>query len=151
MIRERLSGDLKSAIKSEDAHRVATLRLICAAIKDRDLATARADNADGLSDEEVRAILVKMVKQREQSIADFEESGRLDLAEEEKAEIDIIREYLPRPFSDSEMDQAIAKAIEKTGAQGVRDINRVMSHLKARHAGRMDFTRACCQLKNSFR
>lgn len=124
---------------------------MCAAIKDRDLAATQADNVEGLSEAEVREILVKMVKQREKSIADYEESGRLDLAAEERAEIDIIREYLPRPLTDREMDQAIAKAIESTGAQSVRDINRVMAHLKDRHAGRMDFSRACSQLKASFR
>jgi uncharacterized protein len=151
MIRERLSGDLKVAITSEDAGRVATLRLICAAIKDRDFAATRSDNIQSVSEDEVRAILEKMVKQREQSIEGYEESGRLDLADQERNEIRIIREYLPRPLTEREMNQAIASAIEQTGAQGVRDINRVMAHLKARHSGRMDFTRACCQLKDSFR
>jgi uncharacterized protein len=151
MIRERLSGDLKAAINSEDADRVATLRLICAAIKDRDFAATRSDNIQSVSEEEVRAILEKMVKQREQAIGTYEESGRLDLADQERKEIRIIREYLPRPLTDSEMSQAIARAIEQTGAQGVRDISRVMAHLKAQHSGRMDFTRACCRLKDSFR
>lgn len=151
MIREKLSGDLKAAVNSEDADRVATLRLICAAIKDRDFAATRSDNVEGVSEEEVRAILEKMVRQREASIAGYEESGRLDLAEQERNEIRIIREYLPRPLTDKEVKKAIDSAIEETGARGVRDINRVMAHLKAHHSGRMDFTRACCQLKDSFR
>jgi uncharacterized protein len=151
MIRERLSGDLKTAVTIDDADRIATLRLICAAVKDKDLAAQQSDNIQGVSDEEVLAILIKMLKQREASIADYEQSGRLDLADQERNEMNIIREYLPRPLSDKEVSQAIARAIEQTGAKSVRDINRVMAHLKARHAGRMDFSHACSELKNCFR
>ncbi|MEM8570875.1 MAG: GatB/YqeY domain-containing protein [Pseudomonadota bacterium] len=151
MIRDRLSSDLKAAVETDDADRIATLRLICAAIKDRDIAVMRGDNTEGASEDEVRAILTKMIKQREESVTEYEESGRLDLASQERDEISVIREYLPRPFSENEMRAAIATAIESTGARSVRDINRVMAHLKAKHSGRMDFSRACCQLKQSFR
>lgn len=151
MIRERLSGDLKAAVTTDDAERIATLRLICAAVKDKDLATQRSDNIQGASEEEVLAILNKMLKQREESITNYEQSGRIDLAEQERNEVSIIREYLPRPLSDREVSQAIARAIEQTGAKGVRDINRVMAQLKANHPGRMDFSQACSQLKNCFR
>ena len=151
MLRERLSGDLKAAISDDDAERIATLRLICAAVKDRDLAAQRSDNIQGVSDGDILAILTKMIKQREASVSGYEESGRLDLAEQERNEISIIREYLPRPLTEREVSQAIACAIEHTGARSVRDIHRVMAHLKAKHTGRMDFVQACSELKNAFR
>lgn len=154
MIRERLAGDLKTAIKADDAIRIAALRLISAAIKDRDIA-ARAvragENVNGVSDEDIRQILVRMVVQREKSATGYEEAGQLELAEQEREEIGIIRGYLPRQMSEREMKTAIDSAIETIGARSVRDISRVMAHLKENHTGQMDFTRACATLKESFR
>lgn len=150
MIRERLATDLKSAIREEDSIRIAALRLISAAIKDRDIAARTADST-GVSDEDIRAILMRMIDQRVQSAKGYEEAGQLDLAEQERTEIGIIRDYLPRQMSEPEMRCAIDRAIETTGARSVRDISRVMAHLKENHTGRMDFTRACATLKDSFR
>jgi uncharacterized protein len=151
MIRERLSGDLKTAVKSDDANRAATLRLICATIRDRDSASQSGDNATGVSDGAIMDLLSRMISQREQSIADYEESGRLDLAEQERAEIAVIKGYLPRQMSETEVQTAISEALRRTGASSVRDINRVMAHLKSKHTGQMDFSRACTALKNTFR
>lgn len=150
MIRERLSGDLKDATKSKDADRAATLRLIAAAIKDRDIAARTDDNVQGVSDEEIQGILGKMVRQRQESARSYEEGGRLDLAEQERSEIKIIEQYLPRQLSETEVKQAIDEAIEDTGARSIRDVGKVMAQLKSRHTGQMDFTRACAKLKSSF-
>jgi len=151
MIREKLSRDLKDAVKSSDTERAATLRLICAAIKDRDIAAGNGDNVNGVSDVEVMAILRRMVQQRHESAAEYEEAGRVDLAEQERDEIRIIQDFLPRQFSESEIRAAIDNAIVDTGAASVRDISKVMTHLKSRHQGRMDFKQACARLKNSLR
>lgn len=151
MIRERLAQDLKAAIKAEDSVRVAALRLISAAIKDRDIAARTSDNVSGVPDEDIFRILSRMIAQREVSAKGYEEGGQLDLADQERQEIGLIREYLPRQMSEREMRRAIDCAIEDTGARSVRDISRVMTHLKQNHTGRMDFTRACATLKDSFR
>ncbi len=151
MIRERFSGDLKDAIKARDTQRVSTLRLICAAIKDRDIAARTEDNSDGVSDADIVAILGKMVKQRQESARAYEEGGRLDLADQERQEIDIIRTYLPRQMSENEVDKAVADAIEETGACSIRDMGKVMATLKARHTGKMDFSRAGTAIKQAFR
>ena len=151
MIRERFAGDLKEAIKSRDAPRVSTLRLICAAIKDRDIAARTDDNAEGVGDTEILAILAKMIKQREESARIYEEAGRLDLAAQERDEIVVIRGYLPRQMSESEVDNAVKQAIDETGACSVRDMGKVMAHLKARHTGKMDFARAGAAIKQAFR
>ena len=151
MIRERFAGDLKEAIKSRDAPRVSTLRLICAAIKDRDIAARTDDNAEGVGDTEILAILAKMIKQREESARIYEEAGRLDLEAQERDEIVVIRGYLPRQMSESEVDNAVKQAIGETGACSVRDMGKVMAHLKARHTGKMDFARAGAAIKQAFR
>jgi hypothetical protein len=151
MIRERFSGDLKEAIKARDPQRVSTLRLIMAAIKDRDIAARTEDNSDGVPDSEILAILARMIKQRQESARAYEEGGRLDLATQERQEIDIIREYLPRQMTDTEVEKAIAAAIAETGASSIRDMGKVMATLKARHAGKMDFSRAGAAIKQAFR
>jgi hypothetical protein len=151
MIRERLSGDLKAAIKADDATRAATLRLICATIKDRDNGAQSSDNVSGVSDADIMNLLARMVGQREQSIASYEEAGQLDLAEQERGEIRILKDYLPRQMSEREVARAISDAVERTGACSVRDINRVMKELKTRYVGQMDFNRACTRVKNAFR
>lgn len=151
MIRERLSGDLKDAIKSEEPERAAMLRLICAAIKERDNAARADDNGQGVADGEIHAILAKMLHQRESSARHYEEGGQLELAGQERREMRIIREYLPRQFSDKEVRAAVDEAVRTTGARSIRDINKVMAHLKSRHPGRMDFARACATVKQAIR
>ena len=126
-------------MKAKDSARLSTLRLIGAAIKDREIA-ARVGDGDGtLSEADLIAILSKMVKQRQESAKAYEEGGRLELAEKEEAEIGIIQEFLPRQLSGAETDAAIDAAIAALGATGIRDMGRVMAELRDRHAGQMDF------------
>jgi uncharacterized protein YqeY len=147
-MRERIAEALKGAMKSQDATRVATLRLILAALKDREIA-AREEEESGPPDDEATAfaILTKMVKQREESARTYEEAGRLELAERERAETEVIREFLPTPMTEPEIETAIAAAIADTEAEGLKDMGRVMGALKAAHPGRMDFSRVGKQVK----
>lgn len=138
-LRKRVSDDLKQAMKDKDAGRLSTLRLVNAAIKDKDIA-ARADgNDEGVGAAEILAILGKMSKQRHESARAYEEGGRLDLAEAERAEIAIIEDYLPRQLSEEETASAIDAAIAKSGADSIRDMGKVIGALKAQYTGQMDF------------
>ena len=138
-MRDRLSVSLKDAMKAKDATRLMTLRLINAAIKDRDI-DARSEGVDsGVSDHELLAILSKMVKQRQESARAYEEGGRLELAEKEWAEIVIIEEFLPRQLSEREVEQAIVDAIAASGANSIRDMGKVMGVLKSKYTGQLDF------------
>ncbi|EBA09863.1 GatB/YqeY domain-containing protein [Sagittula stellata] len=141
-LRERVNVAVKQAMREKDAARLSTLRLINAAIKDRDIA-ARADGQEnGVDDSEVLAILGKMVKQRRESAKTYEEGGRLDLAEREMAEIEVIEEFLPRALSDAEVSAAIDAAVAEVGAESIRDMGRVMGVLKSKYTGQMDFAAA---------
>ena len=138
-LRSRVSTALKEAMKAKDAERLSTLRLINAAIKDRDIA-ARGEGEDGLvGDDVVLSILGKMVKQRQESARAYEEGGRLELAESELAEIRIIEEFLPRQLDEDETAKAIDAAIAEVGADSIRDMGKVMGALKSRYTGQMDF------------
>ncbi|WP_425071115.1 GatB/YqeY domain-containing protein [Sagittula sp. S175] len=138
-LRERVNAAVKQAMKDKEAARLSTLRLINAAIKDRDIA-ARADgNDNGVDEAEVLAIMGKMVKQRRESMKTYEEGGRLDLAEREAAEIEVIEEFLPRPLSEAEVNAAIDAAVAEVGAESIRDMGRVMGVLKGKYTGQMDF------------
>ena len=141
-LRTRLHEALKRALKAQEASRLSTLRLINAAIKDRDIALRGDGDETGVGDAEVLQILGKMVKQRQESARAYEEGGRLELAEKELAEIKVIEDFLPRQLSEDEVDGAIDRAISETGASTIRDMGRVMAELKARHTGQMDFGRA---------
>ena len=151
MIRERFASDLKDAIKARDAKRVSTLRLITAAIKDRDIAARTEDNSDGVGDADILAILGKMIRQRQESARAYDEGGRLDLADQERAEIVIIQDYLPRQLTDAEVEKAVAAAVAETGASSVRDMGKVMGLLKARYTGQMDFAKVGATIKQAFR
>jgi len=146
-MRERLSSALKQAMKTRDQRRLSTLRLINAAIKDRDIAARSESQKDGVSDDDILAILGRMVKQRHDSVRAYEEGGRLDLAEQERGEIEVIEEFLPRPLTDAEEDAAIAEVIDEIGAGSVRDMGRVMSALKAKYPGRLDFAATGAKVK----
>jgi hypothetical protein len=138
-MRERLQAALKEAMRARDAERLSALRLINAAIKDREIA-ARGDGVEaGVSDADILGILGRMVKQRQESARAYEDGGRLELAEKELAEIRVIEEFLPRQLSAAEVEAAIAAAIDEAGATSIRDMGRVMAVLKARHVGQMDF------------
>jgi hypothetical protein len=138
-LRDRIGAGLKEAMREKDATKLSTLRLINAAVKDQDIA-ARAKGKDaGVAEEELLAILAKMVKQRQESARAYEEGGRLELAEKEREEIAVIEDFLPRQLTGEEVEAAIDTAIAETGAEGLRDMGRVMGVLKAKYAGRMDF------------
>ncbi|SNX69080.1 hypothetical protein SAMN05878503_10366 [Cereibacter ovatus] len=138
-LRERLQEAMKDAMRARQPDRLSTLRLINAAIKDRDIA-ARVDGAAGMvTDEEITAILGKMVRQRAESARAYEEGGRLELAEKERAEIGVIEDFLPRQLSPDEIEAALAAAIAEVGASTIRDMGKVMAALKARYTGQMDF------------
>ena len=147
-MRDRIAAALKDAMKSRDADRLSTLRLINAAIKDRDIAL-RGEGGDAtVGDAEVLTILGRMVKQRQESARAYEEGGRLELAERELAEVKVIEEYLPRQLSADEVDAAIAEAIAEIGAASIRDMGKVMGALKARYTGQMDFSAVGPMVKN---
>lgn len=146
-MRDAIKTALNQAMKNKDTRRLSTLRLINAAIKDRDIAVRADGNDVGVSDDEVMAILGKMVKQRQESARVYEEGGRLDLAERERSEIEVIEEFLPRQLDGEEVDQAIDTAIRETGAESIRDMGKVMAALKARYTGQIDFGAAGPKVK----
>lgn len=147
-LRARVSEALKDAMKAKDATRLSTLRLINAAIKDRDIA-ARGDGDDeGVGDPEVLQILGKMVKQRVESARAYEEGGRLELAEKEREEITVIEDFLPKQLSEDEVGAAVKKAISDTGAESIRDMGKVMGELKGKYTGQMDFGAVGKQVKD---
>lgn len=136
-MRNKISESLKLAMKAKEARRVATLRLVNAAIQDRDI-SLRGKGKDRADDEEVMDILAKMVKQREESSTLYREGNRPELEAQEMEEMAIIKEFLPQPLSEVESQDAIAAAISETGAQSLRDMGKVMSWLKDNYRGKMD-------------
>jgi hypothetical protein len=138
-LRNNINTALKQAMRDRAADRLSTLRLISAAIKDRDIAARGEGREDGVGDDEVLAILSKMVKQRQESARTYEEGGRLDLAERELSEITVIEEFLPKQLGESEIAAAIDAAVTETGAGSIRDMGKVMGALKAQYTGQMDF------------
>ncbi len=146
-MREKLNADLIIAIKARDKRKTATLRLILAAIKDRDI-DARGKGKENISDEEILALLQKMVKQRAESIEIYHKAGRDDLEQQERDEVVIIEEFLPQPLGESEIASEIDLAIEKTGAQSLRDMGKVVGALKAKFPGRIDFSKASKLVKD---
>ena len=141
-MRSELDENLKEAIKSQEKQRVATLRLINAAIKDRDIAVRSEENTEGVSDDEIILILSNMVKQRKQSIIQYEEGGRVELAEREREEIKIIQEFLPNQLTDDEIQAEISKIIDTEDQLSIKDMGKIMGELKNKFSGRMDFGKA---------
>ncbi len=140
-MREKVTEEVKAAMKAGDKPRLTTLRLIQSAIKDRDIAN-RGNAKDAASDDEILQILAKMVKQREESAKAFDDGGRPELAANERAEIAIIRDFLPRQMDAAETEAAIRAVIAETGAAGVKDMGKVMAALREKFAGQMDFGKA---------
>ncbi len=140
-MRDRISQSLKDAMKGGEKRRVSTFRLINAAIKDRDIA-ARGNGGERVSDEDILQILTKMIKQRAESAKMYEEGGRLELAEQEREETEIIREFMPKQLSDDEVKEICAKIVEEVGASSLRDMGKCMAALKERYPGQMDFGKA---------
>jgi uncharacterized protein YqeY len=138
-LRTKVNTALKTAMKEKAADRLSTLRLINAAIKDKDIAARSDGNDEGVGDDEVLAILGKMAKQRKERARAYEEGGRLDLADRERAEIKVIEEFLPRQLSEDETAAAIDVAVASVGADSIRDMGKVMAVLKEKHTGQLDF------------
>ena len=148
-LRSRINAAMKKAMKDKSAARLSTIRLINAAIKDRDIAARTEGKENGVGDDEVLAILAKMTKQRQESAKTYEEAGRLDLSERELAEIKVIEEFLPRRLTDSEIQSAVSEAINEVGASSIRDMGKVMGALKGKYAGQMDFGAVGALVKNN--
>ena len=138
-LRASIMAATKQAMKDKAANRLSTLRLISAAIKDRDIAARAEGNDEGVGDDELLSILGKMTRQRSESAKTYEEAGRIDLAERELEEITVIEEFLPRQLDDAEVDVAIDAAIRTVGAASIRDMGKVMGELKGKYTGQMDF------------
>ena len=149
MLRDDISMALKDAMKSKNKISTATLRLILAAIKDRDIAVRTDGNPDGIGDDEVMKVLQTMVKQRQESIKMYEQGGRQELADQEAQEIEIIRAFLPAQMSDEEIEAAVNNLIAETGASSLKDMGPSMAALRERYAGSMDFGKASAILKKS--
>lgn len=142
MLREGFSERLKQAMRAKDSRAVSTVRLIMAALKDRDIAARGTGNTEGISDPEILRLLQGMVKQRRESIALYRQGNRPELAQQEEEEIAIIESFLPKQMSDDEIAAAAKAAIAETAATGVKDMGKVMAALRERHAGVIDMARA---------
>jgi len=148
-LREQINDSLKEAMKARDQKRVGTLRLVNAALKDKDIAARTETSRELLGDDEILSLLAKMIKQREDSIQAYEAGNRPELAAAEKDEIAIIREFMPKQMSADEAKAAIAKAIADVGASSIKDMGKVMAALKERFAGQMDFGKASGKVKDA--
>jgi uncharacterized protein len=151
-MRERINEDVKTAMKSGDKRRLATLRLINAAIKDRDLNAGIDEKGnptgrDKIADQDILSLLQKMIKQRKESFEMYKNAGREDLAEQEASEIAVIEDYLPKQMSEAETKTAVAALMKEIGATGLKDMGRAMSALKEKYTGRMDFAKASSIVK----
>mgnify|MGYP001027083858 CR=1 FL=1 len=151
-MRDELNAAMKAAMRAQDKARLGTIRLILAAIKDRDLAILSKSGDAGaqtcrISDAEIAQLLATMIKQRRESIRIYEEAGRLELAQKEAEEITVISEFLPRQLDDDETKSAIKNVIAETGAASVKDMGRVMAVLRERYRGQMDFAKASTLVK----
>lgn len=142
MLRQTLNEALKDAMRAKNSRSVATVRLILAALKDRDIAARSTGNQDGIDDASILSMLQTMVKQRRESITMYEQGGRTELAQQEREEIDVIEAFLPKQLSEDDTRDAIAALIAELGATGVKDMGKVMAELRGRFAGQMDFTKA---------
>jgi uncharacterized protein len=147
MLRERLTEELKTAMKARDQRTVSTVRMILAALKERDIAVREKGNMTGIADPEIVEMMQKLVRQRRDSIELYEKGGRPELAQQEAEEIAVIERYLPKAMDEAEATAAIAMAVTETGAATIKDMGRVMAYLKERYAGRMDFAKAGALVK----
>jgi hypothetical protein len=149
MLREKFKEELKLAMKARNARPTATLRLIQAALKDRDIAARGRGKMDGIDEAEILSMLQTMIKQRRESIEHFEKGGRLELAQQEQEEIAVIEGFLPKQISDAEAEKAVKDLIAELGAVSIKDMGRTMAALRERYAGRMDFTKASVLVKQA--
>jgi len=145
-LRESFTELMKAAMKAGDKRRTGTLRMITAALKDRDI-EARGQGKEPLSDDDILGLLQKMVKQRQESLTIYEQAGRTELATQEREEIEIIMGFMPKQMDEAEMTAAIITIIAETGAASVKDMGKVMAVMKERYAGQMDFAKASGAVK----
>ena len=142
MLRQRLSDSLKEAMKARDQRVVSTLRMVLAQLKDRDIAARPSGNSSGIGESEIEELLMKMVKQRQESITLYKQGNRADLVQQEEEEIAVIERFMPKQMDESEAAAAIDAVVAETGAQSVKDMGKVMAKLKERFAGRLDLSKA---------
>ena len=142
MLRDELNQSLKEAMRARDQQALATVRLILAALKDRDIQARSEGQGDGIGDDEILDMLTKMVKQRREAMTLYEKGNRQDLVDKEQSEIDVIQRFLPQQLNEAELEAAVLQAIGDLEAASVKDMGRVMGVLKQRYAGRMDFGKA---------
>ena len=141
-MREQFTASLKSAMKSQDKIAMSTLRLIMAALKDRDVAARSKGNYDGINEDEILAMLQSMIKQRQDSIALYEQGGRCELAEQERNEGEIIQQFLPQQLEGDELSKVIDDVLTEIDAHSIKDMGKAMGALKSRYAGQIDFGKA---------
>jgi uncharacterized protein YqeY len=147
MLRARISDALKMAMKAKEKHAVSTIRLILAALKDRDIAARSKGSNVGIAEDDILSMLQSMIKQRHESVAMYEKGGRLELAQQEASEIEIIHTFLPQQMDDATVSAAIQDTIVNLSANSLKDMGKVMGDLKEKYAGRMDFSKASAQVK----
>lgn len=147
MLRDELTTSMKDAMRAKEKRKLSTVRLVLAAIKEKDIEMRGSDAEEKDDDAIITDILSKMVKQRNDSIKAYEEAGRCELAEREKEEIVIIQEFLPKQMSEAEVKAAAEAVVAEIGAEGLKDIGRCMGALKAKYAGQMDFAKASVTIK----
>ena len=148
MLRDQINDALKATLKEKNEVGLATLRLIVAALKDRDIAARGKGNTEGIGDDDILSMLQSMIKQRRDSIEMYEKGGRLELAEREAAEIGVIEGFLPKQMGADEMAEAIEAVIADVGAASIKDMGKVMGALKGKFAGQMDFSKASGVVKD---
>jgi uncharacterized protein YqeY len=141
MLRDDINNALKTAMKAQDQRKVSTLRMVNSTIKNADI-EARGAGKGPLGDDELNAVMAKMIKQRQESVELYDKGGRADLAGQERDEIAIIASFMPQQMSEDEIKAAVAEAVKETGAAGMKDMGRVMAALKQRYTGKMDFAKA---------
>ncbi|MEE8437951.1 MAG: GatB/YqeY domain-containing protein [Micropepsaceae bacterium] len=146
-LRDRFNEQMKKAMKARDRRRLSTVRMIMAAVKDRDIASRTEDSREGVADDDILNLLAKMIKQREESAATYDTGNRPELAAGEREEIEIIREFMPRQMSEEETRKAVQVAIAEIGAGSLKDMGKVMGALKSRYSGQMDFSKAGAAVK----
>ena len=148
-LRAQFNDAMKEAMKAKDAKRLATVRLILAALKDRDIAARSETNKDLVGDDDILTLLAKMIKQREESAAAFDAGNRPEMAAGEREEIAVIRTFMPAQMDDAALKDAVTKTIAEVGAASVKDMGKVMAVLKERYAGQMDFSKASAATKDA--
>lgn len=148
-IRTEINNKLKESLKNKDQVALSTVRLIMAALKDRDITARSTGKAEGIDDSEILSMLQSMIKQRAESAKTYEDAGRDDLAKREKEEIVVIESFMPKQLSEADIQAAVAKKIKETKAESIRDMGKVMAELKAEYAGQFDMGHASALVKDA--